>query len=464
MTSSRLEAASTTPVPTGGERARPQIALETANFDKIARHMYALMLRNVASDGYQFRDPIDKLSQPGCIIAAPSYPGSTPGIDQDYVYHWVRDAAITIAEITAAAAAGSGDDQALVDYVTFAKLCQDNSHPLPGWDELTIAHAVFNVDGTPRKWTEQSDGPAVQTLAILRFFAGLDPTTQAVARAVMQTNVDFLLANYHARTRNLWEEIDGFSFFTRSVQLACLRAVAAGNVGLNAPQIQDAIAWLETAIAQHWNGKIYVSMLPADRTGDPDWDIRQPYDPNIDIICAALYGAVPVTDPRLLATAAALRGQWSDAASAYVYPINGTDAALGFGPLLGRYPGDFYDGDVAHPVAGGHPWALCSANLAELYYRVANAIDRDGHAPTDPLATPFFAQVGLADGADADATKSVLRAAGDAILRAVLRHSDHLELSEQFDGASGFERSVRNLTWSYAAFLSAVRARAGGIV
>jgi hypothetical protein len=36
---------------------------------------------------------------------------------------------------------------------------------------------------------------------------------------------------------------------------------------------------------------------------------------------------------------------------------------------------------------------------------------------------------------------------------------DPLALSEQFDATTGFEKSVRNLTWSYAAFLSAVRAR-----
>jgi glucoamylase len=45
------------------------------------------------------------------------------------------------------------------------------------------------------------------------------------------------------------------------------------------------------------------------------------------------------------------------------------------------------------------------------------------------------------------------------MLRALIYHSDNLELSEQFDRDSGFEKSVSNLTWSYAAFLSAVRAR-----
>ena len=190
------------PIPPGSDRARPQIAFESVDLETIARHMYALMLRNVASDGFVFRDPYGLVSKPGCIIAAPSYPGLTPGIDQDYVYHWVRDAAITIDEIAAAEAGADGDAQPLVDYVGFAQLCQRNAVP-------TLAHAVFKVDGTPRPWTEQSDGPAVQTLAILGFYDRLDPANQATARAVMQVNVDYLVGAYDQPTRNLWEEKDG---------------------------------------------------------------------------------------------------------------------------------------------------------------------------------------------------------------------------------------------------------------
>jgi glucoamylase len=38
-------------------------------------------------------------------------------------------------------------------------------------------------------------------------------------------------------------------------------------------------------------------------------------------------------------------------------------------------------------------------------------------------------------------------------------YSDNLELSEQFDATTGFEKSVSTLSWSYASFLSAIRAR-----
>jgi len=57
----------------------------------------------------------------------------------------------------------------------------------------------------------------------------------------------------------------------------------------------------------------------------------------------------------------------------------------------------------------------------------------------------------------------VLRDAGDKMLDSVVYHSNHLELSEQFDKSTGFEKSVENLTWSYSAFLNALRARSDSI-
>jgi len=45
------------------------------------------------------------------------------------------------------------------------------------------------------------------------------------------------------------------------------------------------------------------------------------------------------------------------------------------------------------------------------------------------------------------------------MLQAIVFHSDNLELSEQFYATTGYEKSVSNLSWSYASFLSAVRAK-----
>ncbi|MEN3361626.1 MAG: glucoamylase [Mycobacteriales bacterium] len=435
-------------------RMRAQTGVQQSDLQAVAQHMYALMLRNVASDGFQFTDPADPgtFSKAGCIIAAPSYPASQPGVDQDYVFNWTRDAAITAIELAAASVPTrpGAADQGLIDYVTFAKTCQDNATP-------TLAHACYTIDGRSRPWTEQSDGPALQTLAILQAFPELDAATRKVAVQIIGVNLGFLLGAYQDATTNLWEEHSGYSFFARAAQLRCLRAISTNTLGIAVPQgTAAAISWLESALPGHWDGTQYLSLLAPASTPTP---VVEGYDPNIDIVQASIYGAIPYTDTRLLATAARLRQQWSDPASPSVYPINVADQQLGLGPLLGRYPADTYDGDVGDPVLGGHPWALCTCNFAELYYRLATEISTTRTVPYDDLSAGFFGQIGIDSGSTPDQAATALDGAADAMLQAVIYHSDNLELSEQFDGATGYEKSVRDLTWSYAAFLSAVRAK-----
>jgi len=434
-----------------------QISFERVDLQKVAQLMFTLMLRNAASDGFSFIDPnSDVLSLPGCIVAAPSYKGNTNGIDQDYIYNWTRDAAITAMEIAVAniPTAPGGGVETLIDYVNFARICQGNASAAGHF-----SRASFLVDGELRDWSDQNDGPALQTLAILQAYDQLDAATQVVATTVINNNVNFLVGAYQNPTQNLWEEVFGFSFFARSVILRCFETVKTNTIGIPVPANVDAIiATLQNDLRSHWNGTGYISILAA-----PGSNLEPEYDPNIDIVSACIYGAVPAIDTRLLATAAQLRSQWA-VPGQFFYPINGNDQARGIGPLLGRYPGDKYDGDVANLSAGGHPWAVCTCNFAELYFRLASEIAKPNPVPLDALSAPFFQQVGI-DGitAPVDAANK-LNDAGESMLQAVIFHSDHLELSEQFDGTNGFEKSVKNLTWSYAAFLSAVRARTGQAV
>jgi glucoamylase len=426
---------------------RPNAA--QTNLTTVAAYLFWLMFRNVASDGLVFDDPVHAgiVSAPGCVLASPSWENSQTLVTQDYVYHWTRDAAIVALELSAAYISGVlPDNQPLIDYVTFSATCQRSAGDFD--------RASFYIDGTKRPWTDQTDGPALQTVALLALFGQLDAATRAIAAALIDANLNFLSGAYQGQTFNLWEEEYGYSFFARSAQLRCFQAIAANTVGIAVPSwLPAALTWLTGALDGHWNGEYYQSMLPVPT------DYRAPYDPNIDIVQAAIYGAESVTDPRLLATAAQLRAQWADPSSKYAYPINQADAAHGLGPMLGRYPGDVYDGDT-DALVGDHPWALTTANFAELYYRLASKITSSRTVPADSLAAPFLAQVGLtASSAPLDAA-TALRSAGDAMLGAIIYHSDHLELSEQFDANTGFEKSVSNLSWSYAAFLSAVRARA----
>ncbi|HET9648936.1 MAG TPA: hypothetical protein VFP34_12010 [Microlunatus sp.] len=82
-----------------------------------------------------------------------------------------------------------------------------------------------------------------------------------------------------------------------------------------------------------------------------------------------------------------------------------------------------------------------------------------GAVTIDGLSAPFFTQIGVDSTTSAADTGIALVAAGNRMLHAVLFHSDCLQLSEH-DGTTGYEKSVANLTWSYAGFLSANRSRA----
>ena len=433
-------------------RVAPQQDLAT-----IAQHMFALMLRNVSSDGYVFADPTDpsQFSRPGCIIASPSYHASLPTVDQDYVFNWTRDAAITALEL---AAADLPTNQPLIDYVTFAQTCQNSGQP--------IGYASYTIEGRQRSgWSEQSDGPALQTLAILQMYTELDSAAQSLARQVIATDIGYLLAVYQRPTRSLWEERDGYSFFARAVQLRCFTSLTGNSLGIPVPAgVTPAIAWLQARLPEHWNStaNIYVTFGGPQSTQNPP--LTPGYDPNVDIVMACIYGAVPCTDTRLLATAARIRSQWTDPASPFEYPINTADQARGVGPLMGRYPDDHYDGDNAPPNEVGHPWVPCTANFAELYYRLATAIRAQQAVPLDALSAPFFGPLGIDAATPFAAAADVLDAAGDRMLAALILHSDHLQLSEQFDRTTGFEKSVANLTWSYAAYLSAVRTHTGAVL
>lgn len=120
---------------------------------------------------------------------------------ESFVYNWTRDAAIAIVGL---AAAGRASHQMLADYLQFAKTCQDAG--------VDLDTGCYKVDGTPRDWARESDGPALQTLAALRMFSQLDEATRGVARSVIEANLDFLQHDYRDQTINIWEERHGASF------------------------------------------------------------------------------------------------------------------------------------------------------------------------------------------------------------------------------------------------------------
>lgn len=453
-----------------------QAAVPRSGQAPVSAVMVALMLRNVSQAGYLFTtDPYPDgeavaVSAAGCVLASPSYPGEPPYIDQSYVFHWTRDAAIAAIEMAhnPVPLEPDGSSRHLCDYVTFSQTCQTSA--ISG---NVFYRACYQIDGAVRAWSDQKDGPALQNLAFIQALPLLTAAAGAVAQTVAQTNLDHIVADWSstAGTYNPWEEVMGDSFFATSVQLRCLREVATTNqlnLTVDAAALTAAIAGLTGALEAHWDParNLYVSVRNGVLPDDSLQTNLDGYDPNIDIVIACIYGSILCTDPQLLATAAKVRATF-DTGGPSAYPINAQDEARSLGPMIGRYPSDVYDGDVSQDRANharDHPWALCTAHFAELYFRVARQFDNGAPVPYGPLTGPFFDQIGLDEATVNDATKAAtvaatVRAAGDRMLQAIIFHSDHYRLSEQFDAETGFEKSVDDLTWSYAAYLSAVRAR-----
>lgn len=445
-----------------------QPAIPQIDLVGLAPTMLALMRANICSAALviQHNDQVPpyalRTSEPGCIIASPSFVGVT---NQDYVHHWIRDAAIVAMELAASPQPdANGVDRMLCDYVAFSKLCQDNVVADP---RVGFFRACFNIDGTPRDWSDQKDGPALQSLAFIQAWPYLDDTAKASAAQVAQKNLDEIVAQWDQDVDKFgpWEDVKGKSFFARAAQVRFLEKVYKGtDLDLKKPDGFDtALNGLRTALNDHWlpDEKVYSSVLNPE-VGDLSQTDDSQYDPNSDVVMACIYGSITCTDPKLLSTAARIRRSYVNGGSA-PYPINDDDQTRGFGPLIGRYPSDRYDGNTADGINDErHPWAVCTLNLAQLYYRLANAFKKGQGPGFNDLTKPLFDDLGLDDvivEGGGQPVVDALRTAGDKMLQAVIYHSDHFHLGEQFDAVTGYEKSVQDLTWSYAAYLSAARER-----
>lgn len=152
-----------------------------------------------------------------------------------------------------------------------------------------------------------------------------------------------------------------------------------------------------------------------------------------------------------------------------IYPIasqhsDGNGATLGI--PIGRYPEDVYDGDG---TSQGNPWFLCTAGMAELFFRAGSEISSAGSLVVSDTSLAFWTYfapaASLATGSyssNSDGYKGAIAALqgwGDAFMRLVNYHGGG-HLSEEFDRSSGYMVGAADLTWSYASVLTAAFARA----
>lgn len=399
----------------------------------------------------------------GVVIASPQR--AAP----DYYFHWTRDAALVMKEIIAeyeAAPFGSIRKlemrHRLEDYAFFS-LENQNTPAAEG-----LGEPKYHVDGRvfTGDWSRpQNDGPALRALTFLQWAAVLEregnlAPSKALLQAILRTDLDYVAARWQLVNHDIWEETYATHFYTRMAQRKALTLGAQWMEKMG-----------EVSLAQHYRTQAQQVAQDMDRfwsteknyiLSNIDWQGGVNFKhSNLDssVLLAALHStdageAFSLTDTRVLATMNALRTVFLQR-----YRINQNGVA---GIAIGRYPEDLYAGG---DFSGGNPWPLLTAAYAEGYYLLAVHFLRErkvvpSQELNELLGFSLSSEVKVGSTEFQKTIDRLYQLADDQLTRIKYHSGENETLPEQFHRETGFAQSAADLTWSYAAVLSALRARA----
>jgi len=249
---------------------------------------------------------------------------------------------------------------------------------------------------------------------------------------------------WQSSTCDLWEEVRSEDFYWNRVTAKKALERGASNSlahATAAAEMRAAAAKISPTIAAHFDGNFIFESSNRKLDGAVIVGLNNGFD-----------DPKPVFTPCSKEVAATVLAY--NRAFCEEYPINQADTKAGVaGVLYGRYPGDHY--------AGGNPWILTSAALAQLLYRVA-ASAAAGTGPDTPTLKVWAEALG-AKALNAQNAASTFAAAGDGVLARIAHHvrasNVGFRLDEQLDKQSGATASAKSLTWSYAEVFNALRWR-----
>ncbi|CCE85902.1 Piso0_005540 [Millerozyma farinosa CBS 7064] len=429
----------------------------------------------------------------GVIIASPSKE------NPKYFFQWTRDSALTIHSLIYAFEESKGSNGKLRDvieaYMETSYHLQRLPNPSGSFDDefkSGLGEPKFMTDNTAfnKSWGRpQPDGPGLRVstiymyISVLRkfklgFLSELLKDEKTVYANIVKPDLIYVSHIWDKPAFDLWEEISSSHFFT---SMSHLRAI---NDGINLALKYDS--------DQSFIDKLYSTYTQLLRFIEVDAGYNSPQNSHIiespsfvhngerssgldnATVLASLYAhnfefsdylEIPfdVNDSKILNTVNALTLDMRKR-----YPINSKKVNnFKLGVAIGRYPEDVYDG---YQKSEGNPWFLCTASIAELFYRFAyklqtRKLDFAITAENESLFQSFIGselRVGsLLKHGTPDYNKFLQSniSYADTYLQVVKDHAEGGHLSEQFNKYDGFMQGARDLTWSYSAVWNAIRWR-----
>ncbi|KAG6808583.1 hypothetical protein H0H92_003644 [Tricholoma furcatifolium] len=434
------------------QRTREKIANASTSIAKTN------LLANIGSAGSRSQGAYS-----GIVIASPST------VNPDYLYTWTRDSALTFQTLIDQYTTGQDTTlRSLIDdYVAAQAILQQVSNPSGTVSTGGLGEPKFNIDETAftGSWGRpQRDGPALRSTAIITYANWLisQGNTSYVTDTlwpILELDLNYVAENWNQSTYDLWEEINSSSFFTTAVQHKALRlgATLANAIGQTSvvstytTQAADLLCFLQS----YWNPSGYVTA----NTGGG----RSGKDANTVLTSIHTFDPAAGCDATTFQPCSdrALSNLLTYVQAFSIYAIN-DDYTSSEGWATGRYPEDSY--------YGGNPWYLTTLSVAEQLYDSIIVWKSQGSIEVTDLSLPFFTNLvaGTAAGTYNSSSSTfttlidAVQTYADSFVSVVAEYTpSNGSLSEQYLRSGGAQTSAQDLTWSYAALLTANNARNG---
>ncbi|KAL8969690.1 MAG: hypothetical protein Q9183_001879 [Haloplaca sp. 2 TL-2023] len=363
----------------------------------------------------------------GIVVASPSR------VDPDYFYTWTRDAALTFKVLIDHFIAGETSLQPRIeDYISAQAVLQTVTNPSGDLtDGSGLGEPKFEVNSTAFEspWGRpQRDGPALRATALIAYSQwlldnGREREVSTTIWPIISNDLSYVGQYWNQTGFDLWEESEGSSFFTIAVQHRSLveGQALAERIGATCSSCASQAAQVLCFLQAFWNGQFVISNINAR-------SIRNGRDAN------SILASIQTFDPDAACDDATFQPCSSRALSNHKMV---TDS---FRPLYSINAGipNVYQFDrlgSLDVVRTSLPF------YQDLYPSVAIG--------TYPKDSPVYNEV-----------ISAIKNYADGYVGIVQKYTpSDGSLAEQYSGEDGTPKSATDLTWSYAAFLTAVARR-----
>ena len=277
---------------------------------------------------------------------------------------------------------------------------------------------------------------------------------------VIKPDLDYVANSWNQTGFDLWEEQNSLHFFTANAQGRALRegaafmAAAGYNDSAKAYLAQE--AGIASLVESFWNA--------STNTFDAHADLTKPTGADCANLLSSIHGSdggakFTPSSSKILASADTLITEFTG-----LYPIDSQHNLSAIS--VGRYASDVYDGIQS---SNGNPWYLCNSAVAETLYLAATEFESAGIISIDEINTKFFKRIlptsvsgtNLTGTSMTTVLSGIRKYADDFLAIEQLHVGANYSMAEEFNRTTGVQQGARDLTWSYAAFVSASRARDG---